>query len=572
MLSVNSKVLGLQYIIPAPLVSISNTPLRNKMGTLGCVYTITLNGRIIVPGGVTECKFLENILDQQNRLRQIFSRDGDELKISGGGIVGLKCNPNLVSIDFQEGPYLNNCSYTIVLEAPFLYDGDTQNILPEGQVSNFSPAKYEERSSDKYLYNPVPTNYDSIIARWGGVVEDFTDTWSLEYDNSLFQTMNNYSAGTDLSDDVQDIKIPHVYRLSRNINVVGRTIYDGADNKKTALDNAIGFLNKTLLERTPGRSVETTTEQEKYQLYPGYFGTGRGLSKKLLNIREHYKAYNHVRSINYDSNAGSCSVNDSWILASGDTALESYTASVDTSRDNARTTVKLNGTIQGLSNIHASGYQQAEYGSYITSTPYGQAIEKYYKISNDSKFGIGCGLYKRAKYLVPNNVTLNSQPLTVTLGNNENAGEITYSIEFDNRPQNYFTGVIGENISVNDTYPGDVYALIPVIGRQAGPVISYIRTRTVYSRSVNIEILLDPTDLPYTNDPQWADTTRNSLLLQKPSLNSTIRNELRDLVYNLSPFGEPSVSGCFLDPPQETWSPKEGRYTLSLNWNYGKYV
>lgn len=564
MLSVNSKVLGLQYIRPAPLVGISHTPIRNKVGTLGSVYTITLNGTIIIPGNTPVCDRLDKILEEQNKLRNIFSRDGDELLIYNDA---LKCYPNLVSIDFQEGPYIDSCAYTITLEAPFLFSGNSTNILPEGLLSNFSPAVYNS-NRDNHLFNAGTQTYDNIISTWGGLVEDFTDSWAFEYDNSFSETTDNYS--TDITNDSQDIKIPHIYRLSRNINVVGRTVYSDSSTVRTAFDNAIGFLNKTILEINPGRAVTSTNNNEKWKQYPGYLGgsPNNTFSPDILNIGTQYKGYNHSRTISYDRNAGSCSVNDSWILASGTQAIENYTISIDTSRDNARTTVKLNGTIKGLSDLIASGYQAGSY----TNTPYSGAIEKYNNITDTGRFGIGCGLYKRAKYVVPTGVTLNTQPLSVSLAANEIAGEITYSIDFDNRPQNYFTGVLGENISVNDTYPGDSFSLIPVLGRSAGPVILYNKTRTVYSRNVNIEILLDTTDLPYANGSQtWSNSTDRSLLmLRKPSLNSTIRDQLKDLIRSLSPFGEPDVSGVFLNPPTETWIPKEGRYTLTLDWNYEK--
>ena len=101
--------------------------------------------------------------------------------------------------------------------------------------------------------------------------------------------------------------------------------------------------------------------------------------------------------------------------------------------------------------------------------------------------------------------------------------EITYSLEFNDRPYNYFTGVLSENISVNDTYPGDVFAVIPVMGRKTGPILQYIQGRTEYKRSINIELLLDYTDIPYSSE-------RTFLMLNKPSLNEPIRTELQDLI------------------------------------------
>jgi hypothetical protein len=227
--------------------------------------------------------------------------------------------------------------------------------------------------------------------------------------------------------------------------------------------------------------------------------------------------------------------------------------------------VKIDGTIKGLSDIHASGYNPAFFNNTTNShkIPYNKAIKHYFDISNSGKFGIGSTVFSRANNFVTP-VVLNSQPLSISLATNELEGQITYSLEFDNRPYNYFSGILAENISVNDTYPGDVFAVIPVIGRKTGPILQYIKGRTEYNRSVNIELLLDYTDLPYNSG--------RNFLMYKPSINSQIGTDLKKLIHDLSPSGEPNVTQFFLNPPTETWSPKEGRYTLNLNWIYEKSI
>ena len=61
-------------------------------------------------------------------------------------------------------------------------------------------------------------------------------------------------------------------------------------------------------------------------------------------------------------------------------------------------------------------------------------------------------------------VQLNSQPVSVSIGSNQYTGDFTYSLAFNNRPTNIISGVISENLQVSDTYPGDVFAIVPVIG------------------------------------------------------------------------------------------------------------
>ena len=123
------------------------------------------------------------------------------------------------------------------------------------------------------------------------------------------------------------------------------------------------------------------------------------------------------------------------------------------------------------------------------------------------------------------------------------------------------SGALTENISINDTYPGDVFAVIPVIGRQTGPVLQYIGGRTEYRRDVGIEFVVDYTNIPYGKD-------RTTFLLSKPSLNTPIRDSINGVVNALSPANEPGIRKYFLNPPAESWNPKDGRYSLNLSWTY----
>lgn len=591
MLKVTSRTHGDVYLRPSPLVSISNTLLKNKVGTLGSTYSITLNGNIIVPYGVRQAFRLSYIIDQQRYIREVFGEDGQKIEIGVPSGVGygtsIRMFPNVTSINFQEGQYIDICPYSISLEAPLLFDANNR-VLPEGMIGNFSPKQYSiQREAFTKNYNT--DTIDNLISEWGGLVDEFSDSWSIESDDSYANTREQdytswYPSTTHpIYDTESDIVVPRSYRLTRNMSATGKTFYAsgvGGRVRYEGIDQAFKFIQKTLLcENNPNdtNGYHPTAGHEKYLLYPGFrknanIADGNNVfSSGVLNLPNYYKGFNHLRTVNYDRTAGSCSVTDSWILSSGASALENYVISIDNSNDNIRKTVKINGNIKGLSDIPASGYQEVNYNN--ANTPYKGALTKYHQITNSGKFGLTSAIYKRAKYMA-SGVNLNSQPLSLSLATNELTGEITYSADFDDRPLNYFSGVLAENISINDTYPGDIFALIPVIGRSAGPVIQYIRSRTEYKRDVNIEVLLDYTDIAtpsgWPSDSYNINADRTKLLLTKPSLNTPFREDLRQLVIELSPSGDPNVTQFFLNPPQETWSPKEGRYTLSLQWNYEK--
>jgi hypothetical protein len=106
-----------------------------------------------------------------------------------------------------------------------------------------------------------------------------------------------------------------------------------------------------------------------------------------------------------------------------------------------------------------------------------------------------------------------------------------------------------------------VFAVIPVLGRPTGPVLQYIGGRTEYRRDVQLSLQMDYTKIPY-------GSTRNSLLLKKPSVIEPTASQISKLIQELSPEGEQGVRKYFLSAPQESWSPKEGSYNISLSWVY----
>lgn len=564
-------------IRPTPLVSISHNPIKNKLGTLGANYTITLTGTIISDEGspiysnngdplkgplskfnqigpnwddltssssrpqhesVAFGSKLSAIFTKQQAIRELFAIDGQKIEISPitGDEAVIICFPTIESINFEEGVYVDICRYTITLTADTLLDSNG-NVFIEGRIGSvFAPS-----GNETYISEDGRVTELTLLNQFGGFIEDFNDTWSIEVDEGNGETSTNVGVGFK--------NIPRSYRITRNISATGKTRYIPENDLTTvkryeAWEQARDFIKKKIL---------VTNEASGYYNYPG-LNLAHVYSSGFLNIPSVYKGYNHVRTENIDKAAGSYNITDTWLMASGDKALENYDLSVRSSIDAPFITVNINGSIKGLSDIPASGYS-----STITESPYDRALQKYYEISNSGQFGIGSNLYKRANNSVAQ--VLNSQPGSISLGMNEFTGEITYSLEFNNRPTNFFTGVLAENISVNDTYPGDVFAVIPVLGRQTGPILQYIGGRTEYRRDVQIEIVLDYTDIGYNNN-------RESLLLRKPSLNEPLRSQLLNLILQVSPSGEPGIRKYFISPPTENWSPKDGRYSLSLSWTY----
>lgn len=524
---------------PAPFVAISASPLRNKNAYFGNRYTITLSGTIVandtsirldspmapVDGENSSEAALRDIMAVQKDLVDFFNVEPNDeassvarLEITpGGNNPAISFNIRFESINFEEGTYVALCKYTITLIA------------------------------EKESTLGAETQPEDLL-------EDFNESWSFEIDN-------NYGHPDTTGDN----------RLSSRSFIVTRTITATGRNSptRTLKQSATDALRDDELNSPPYdkpawmqamafienyANPETTLNASKITDLLLY-----DRSKLGTFLDSSYSPYNHSRTSSIDKGAGTVTVTDSWLLARGDDkALENYTSSVATSRDNPYVKVSIQGSIKGLAPKEFTDSQFADNTTHANS-PFSKAREHYNSISNNGNFGVGCAIFKRADNVVAQ--SLNSQPLSVSLGTNEITGEITYSLEFDNRPSNYFTNVLFENISVNDTYPGDVFATIPVLGRPTGPILQFTFGRTEYRRDISIEILIDYTDLGYGTD-------RNALLLRKPSINEPIAGQLRDLIGILSPANEPGIRKYFVSPPTESWNPKEGRYTLSIGWTY----
>jgi len=526
------------------------------------------------------------ILSKQRVLRGLFAQDGQRLEISDidGERPVVVCYPRVLDINFDEGQYINTCTYSITLEADMLLypkGDDDANLTPDieglhivGRAEELGVGETNTgltgAPSDKNIFDIYDNNQGitekKLIEQFNArFINDYSEDWSLEVDES--QSERYYQA----SNPNQDVFLPRTYRISHTVSAVGKKHYF---DPNVGIDlNSDQYLDSDG-NRIPGvedGTIPAWVQAKKFVqerlhygnpsgAYPNVFGQ---IGKGTVSLVNEYKGFNHVITENVDMAGGSYSATETWIMASGNT-LENWSASISSSTSSPFVSVSIDGSVRGLSEYTPSGYHIQERNdpnsnNYGVRTGFENAQLKYNEISNSGKYGFVSDVYKRANNLVA--VELNSSPNSISLSTNEFTGEITYSLQFDNRPTNIISGVLSEDISVNDTYPGDVFAVIPVIGRPTGPILQYIGGRTEYKRDVNISLVLDYTKLPYGK-------TRNPLLLKKPSIVEPTATQIADLLKELSPANEPGIRKYFINAPTETWNPKNGNYSFSISWTY----
>jgi hypothetical protein len=157
-------------------------------------------------------------------------------------------------------------------------------------------------------------------------------------------------------------------------------------------------------------------------------------------------------------------------------------------------------------------------------------------------------------------LTLNIEPLSMLVGRNPYQGTVEYTFEYDTRPMNLIEGARSEVISIQDNIGGELFASVFVLGRADGPVLQDLGTKPANTRTLNIEILVDPPD---TNTL----TARQALIDKKPSPSipgSDFYSDLNSLVTAATP----DFDTVYQTQPQESWEIKEGRYSYTTTWTY----
>lgn len=583
---------GTAHVIrPCPLITINYTASKNKSRSLGGYYEITLNGTILAhegspllispnggQGASAGTNFatvydprpqgqfvpLENslgsILEKQNAIRSLFAIDGNRMELLSidGNEPLMVFYPTVQSISFEEGIYVQLCRYTVSLRAEFLLDKNNK-IISDGLMNlnkEPDPNSITTYPSTEYFGDSNRKTLTDHMNDVGGLVEDFGDSWSIEAEDGNGITVDPFENNFE--------NIIRTYRITRNLSATGKTIHgpsdNGDNNRWEAWQQAKSFIEKRLSDEYP--NIPTSGNYLE-----NYFANG------FINLAySAYSGYNHSRTESIDKTNGSYSISETWLLSSG-TAYENYSMSLSSSSDSPTQSISVNGTIRGLSSIPASG---SIFGGNLVdqrNTPYENATIKYSEVTSGGTFGLSSHMYKRVQNITPLNI--NPTPTSVSLGLNEFAGEITYDIQFDTRPISNVPGAISELITINDTYPGDVFASIPVLGRQTGPILQYLGTRTEYRRDVTIDLVFEP--LATTPPPSLLTTLppeqaiqkyRYQYLYSKPTLWEPARTQINNIIKSMSPAYEYGIRKYFLSPPAENWDQKERRYTLNLTWTY----
>ena len=296
-----------QWLIPTQSVNIvKNYQLTSDGRRLGVSYDIDINTTICVDRGspnslsvfstdgqdlpvetpATDDR-LAYILRKQNAITQLFSNEGQELRIkSPSNLSGIYCYPRVNKITFPADIWLQTSVYTVSLTADRIYGSNGQ--------------------------------FDTDVAH-NEFISSATESWNITPGDT-----------------------PYTYELRHNVTAVGKRVFISGKLPYTPIDYARSFVSGSLKSDYISTSVFSPTAGS------GLFADSNMFSS-TFNINN-LSLYNEQREEVIDETEGSYSLTQTWTLSSGG-FIENYNISVNNLYDGDAKSVEvaINGSIVGLS-------------------------------------------------------------------------------------------------------------------------------------------------------------------------------------------------------------------------------
>ncbi len=525
-----------QTVLPAPLVTFGKSYNISDDGTfLGATYTVNFAGQILQNKG-------NPIATSGTNFSSTFSSDSWTTTETPDDdpIHGISTSDNLIStitkIERLRSALVPATGVKVEVvgfnhDKGIKFYGDVKNFSVESEGNWAKPVNYSiDFTCNSFIESANSGLFTATEDNFTYYIESAGETWGLQESDQVVVDTGDWTS------------VSKVYSVTHNVNAKGKRIY------------------------SPTGAVAMQPWQQASGYVLGVIGLGSSRTPtSLLGVPSGYYATNRKLVENVDKLGGSYSIEETFTyvpsgsIPSGIMALEETSMSIERS-ESALTSISLQGTINGLNTYAPSGASMTIVDKYSNANNYYNAVSSH--------------LYNRVKQ----NCGLpwvHPVPKTTTVGRMPNAGQITYSYSYDDRPPNLIPGSISEEISVNDIYPGQIFAENPAIGRNQA-ILTYLGSRTSYKRSLNITVNMNPItrNWSYSNvnsSGYWTGVTATGIrnwFAQKPSLTQTAA--FQNIYDAINPANESGVitSKVFYKEPNENWNFKTGVYTYNVEWTY----
>ena len=614
------------FLTPAPFVSIDKSFDKTGDGQiLGVRYTITLNGTMVADRGspsthedaangflVDSADKIVNdhvaahsytdILKKQQSLRKLFSKknEGGRLDVAapftGGATV--TCYPRITSITFPEQSPGNTYvqPYTIVLEADQLTgagigtDPDDMNAAGHEMVSAASENWEFSEGIDVFIHHKADGSIDKTFKTYQ-VIHTVSATGKRKFNTS-----------TDAADGLEAEKHGRDHGSADGKGFFNKLETTSGVETGAGWYQARDFCRKKLVHGLHINGVDNVKAGEgnltKY---------GANLPPTLTETHGLYgttatelRAFNYVKTESVGELDGTFSITETWTLApQGARVFETMDFSIGGDSSSGRTTVTINGNIQGVGGGDINDYDFDTDKHDLKDKGAADSI-------NDNDVKLANAEYHFDKlspvlYLHARNMSgvsnLTPAPISSTRTKNPTTGMMTYNYVFENRTY-YIPNVKTETVTLNDNYPNQIIALQQVIGRKRGPVMQDIGTQGVWKRTLSLSCVVDVDSANFCKDSggnrtlhptnatctavtgnKWAtnlnqiSTDYSDANAKKPSMVDTIasndsisqRTAIRTLIDAFKPTGLAVYNDT---APTESFDPQTGAWTYNISWSY----
>ena len=546
------------YLIPAPFVNINKSFDKQGDGEiLGTRYTIQLDGYLVADmgspktngsfitdgvdvidtdvtatGGGGKTGFYESLQNKQKALSNLIS------KIESGSYLEVQ------SLDASKAGF----SAYVRLESVDLPCHDPGDPYKSKYTINLS-CDYILGANDSELIN----DKDDWIRQKKWLISAANENWSIEeLDQSVLDRDNVKTIVDDSGvDDGTLIRSNKIYSLTRTISATGKNnfkrstayadgfetgdgftqtyekngrawqqargyIYDIVDYGNEFLfgaDNTAYSYNPAVDEPPTGNpDPALTNDPDDYHLF------AMNLPNDVL-ATDYYKSFNYKRTQNVDVKGGSFSITETWTLApSVAIATETLEISIQDNADDQEKQITISGTIEGVidnadnvgigntNNLDKNPEREEPVNEYFSHAATPNTPKNKYQNAVTHFNAIAPYFYETAESILKKasgtrGIVVSQKPTSKNITHQPAKGIITYSFTFggsgsDSNTSNipFIPYAISEDISINDTYPGQVYAEQAVLGRRLGPVLQNVGTQTHWLREVTIQCKVNISD------------------------------------------------------------------------------
>jgi len=450
-------------IIPGPYVTATKEYKRSEDGKkLSAQITFTLNGTLVAcrgsagtytggdyPADDTGCCKFEDILNKQDELRTLFDTDYQYFELrsyeTDPPFAAHRWRVRVESIEFEEGPWVDKCDYTVTLV----------HMLEEDGPEDFSETWTLETNDDEF-----PCTYrlshevSAKFSEWWNSVGGDTDPGFERAMDWLKNHVSGYNGVTGINHD--RVYAPAIYGFQLPLS------YDAYNyTRSETIDEAGGnySLSETwVLSEEPAQQTESITitkSSEENKVTASVEGTITPLkpakdcdctstaAESLFNsnglpthaIVRAQTAVNFlgyvdenddpvslgdcVKSQTTTFNDADCSISYSYEFSDAEDVEETISVTVSTDRENCeKQTVSVSGTLQGYECVGETAWENV--------------LDKW-----TTDYGSGTNVYDIANAYYTGSGTLGTTPVSTSVTYNESSNQLSFEYTYDDWPTNY---------------------------------------------------------------------------------------------------------------------------------------